>query len=59
MGKSENLKDADELYRKVCKALKGNMNLPVPSKEVFLLTLKKLNALIEGHKSRLTAIGKL
>ncbi len=59
MDRLENLKDAEELYLKVCKAIKGNKMIPVPSKEEFYLTLKKFNALIEGHKSLLTAIGKL
>ena len=61
MEKSENLKDFDKLYLRVCKVLKQseNMNMPIPTREKFYLTLKKFNELIEGHKSILSAIGKL
>jgi len=61
MDKSENLKDFDKLYLIVCKVFKryGNKNMPVPTREKFYLTLKKFNELMEGHKSILTAIGKL
>ena len=59
MDKSENLKDAEQLYLKVCKALKQYGNASVPSKEDFNLHLKKFNSLIEGHISLLIAIGKL
>ena len=61
MDRSENLKDFDKLYLQVCKVLKqyGNMNIPVPTRENFYLTFKKFNELVVGHKSILTAIGKL
>lgn len=61
MEKSENLKDFDKLYHRVCKVLKQyeNMNMPVPTRENFELTFKKFNELIAGHKSILSAIGKL
>lgn len=57
MDKSENLKDAEELYLKVCKALKQYGN--IPAKNEFNLFLKKFIELKEGHKSLLTAIGRL
>ncbi len=59
MDKSENLKDAEQLYLKVCKALKQYGNVSIPSREDFNLQLKKFNSLIEGHKSLLKAIGEL
>lgn len=61
MDKSGNLKEVDKLYLQVCKVLKryGNKNVLFPTKEEFYLTLKKFNELIEGHKSILTAIGRL
>ncbi|MBI4931289.1 MAG: hypothetical protein HY841_11040 [Bacteroidetes bacterium] len=58
MDKSENLKDA-ELYQQVCTALKKIGNAQLPSQEEFYQHLKKIKQLIEGHKSLLTAIGKL
>ncbi len=58
MDKSENLKDA-ELYLQVCKALKKLGNSRLPSVEEFNQHLKKFRELVEGHKSLLTAIGKL
>lgn len=61
MDKSENLKDFDKLYLIVCNVLKRyeNLNVPVPTREKFYLTLNKFNELIDGHKSILTAIGNL
>ena len=59
MEKSENLKDFDKLYLRACKLLKRYGNLPIPTKEDFLNTIKKFNQLFDGHKTLLTAIGKL
>lgn len=57
MDKSENSKDAEKLYLKVCKVLKQYGN--IPSRNDFNLFLKKFIELQEGHKSLLTAIGRL
>ncbi len=61
MEKLENLKDDDQLYLQVCKMLKryDSTNVFLPTRKKFDLTLKRFNELIEGHKSILTAIGKL
>ena len=59
MDKSENLKDFEQLYLRVCRIFKQQGNIPVPSKEQFYNTWIKFNQLFEGHKSLLTAIGKL
>ncbi len=61
MDKSENSKEVERLYLQVCNLLKqyrsgGDL---IPSRDNFLRTLKTFNRLIEGHKSLLTAIGKL
>ena len=57
MDKSENSKDAEQLYIKVCKTLKQYGN--IPAREDFNLFLKNFIKLQEGHKCILTAIGKL
>jgi hypothetical protein len=54
---SENLRDTEQLYQIVCKALKPYGN--IPNKADFYDFLKRFNELREGHKSLLTAIGKL
>ena len=59
MEKSENLKEADLLYLQFCKILKKYSGDANPSKESFMNTFKAFNHLVEGHKSLLTAIGKL
>jgi len=59
MEKSENSKDIDLLYLQVCRVLRKYSSDPVPSKENFLRTLETFKHLVEGHKSLLTAIGKL
>ena len=61
MEPSENSKEAEKLLQQVGKALKrlSISDASIPSKEKFLLTLKKFNELVSGHQSLLTAIGKL
>jgi hypothetical protein len=59
MEPSENLKDIDRLYRLVCNAMKGIAGATVPTKENFALTYQKFHELVNGHKTLLTAIGKL
>ena len=59
MEKSENSKDIELLYKQICKILKKYSSESVPSRESFFRTLKTFNHLVEGHKSLLTAIGKL
>jgi hypothetical protein len=59
MEKSESSKDVDRLYIQICKMLKKYGSSPVPSKENFMRTVSTFNHLVEGHKSLLTAIGKL
>ena len=61
MEPSENLKEVEQLYSSVCKAMKqySTADTSVPSMEFFLITVKKFNALVSGHKLLLTAIGKL
>ena len=59
MERSENSKDIDLLYLQICKVLKKYSGDSIPSKESFFRTLKTFNHLVEGHKSLLTAIGKL
>ena len=59
MDKSENLKDVDKLYIKVCKAFKKCGISPIPAREDFYLQVKRFNALVEGHKALLFAIGEL
>ena len=59
MEKSENSKEVDLLYVQICKMLKKYSAESIPSKESFMLTVKTFNHLVEGHKSLLTAIGKL
>ena len=61
MDKSENSKEVEHLYMQVCKLLKqySSSGDSIPSRDNFLQTLKTFTHLIEGHKSLLTAIGKL
>jgi hypothetical protein len=60
MEKSENSKEADNLYMQVCKLIKKNGNsTTVPTKESFMLKYSAFKELVEGHKLLLTAIGKL
>lgn len=59
MEKSENSKDMDNLYLQICKILKKYSSDPLPTKESFIHTFNTFNRLAEGHKSLLTAIGKL
>lgn len=59
MEKSENSKDMDSLYLQICKILKKCSSDSLPSKESFMNTVNTFNRLAEGHKSLLTAIGKL
>lgn len=61
MDKSENSKEIENLYLQVCKLLRQYKNSgdSIPSRDSFSHTLKAFNHLIEGHKSLLTAIGKL
>ena len=60
MASSENSKDVEQLYKEFCTILKkADRSAIIPSKEKFLKTLKTFKNLVEGHKTLLTAIGKL
>jgi|GEM_PF-3397723 len=61
MAPSENSKDIEQLYNRVCKALKkySHLGVSIPTREEFEITLKKFNRLVSGHKTLLEAIGKL